>query len=368
LWTEGRIMNKKKMNLKKLIFCFSLFFFMTLVNLQAEPHSVVEQTQIGDEDLTISLDLKDAELLDVLRTISKVSGLNIVASDEVKGKVTARFDQVKVFEALSTILRSCGYGYIKEGDVIRVMKVDPELLGIDRRTPLVLIQSKIVEVTLDKSHQMGVNWQKLGFNWDEEDVQGEAQTFFPQDENGLTVNIFDRDVDLLLKALSTETQAEILSQPKIVALDDKEAKILVGEKVAYQQSFGQAAAGITTTSILFEDVGIELTVTPHVRGDDFIIMGIHSEVSAVKEWRTLSNGDEVPIISTKQTDTEVMIKDKSTLVIGGLVNTEKRESVSKIPILGNLPVISFLFKYKRTEDIKKELLVFITPQLISKSE
>jgi len=360
-------MPKRKKGVRKLILGLCVLLPLT-VNLQAEPHSVVEQTKISDEDLVISLDLKETELLDVLRTISKVSGLNIVASDEVAGKVTARFDQVKVFEALSAILRSCGYGYIKEGDVIRVIKADPELLGIDRRTPQVLIQSKIVEVTLDKSNQMGVNWQRLGFSWKEENVEGEAQTFFPLDNTGLTINIFDQDVDLLLQALSTETQAEILSQPKVVSLDNKEAKILVGEKVAYQQSFGQAAAGITTTSVLFEDVGIELTVTPHVRGENFIIMEIHSEVSAVKEWRRLSNGDEVPIISTKQTDTEVMIKNNSTLVIGGLVNTEKRVSISKIPLLGDIPVISFLFKHKKTENIKKELLVFITPHLLSETE
>lgn len=351
-----------------LISVLYLFLLFTANDLRAEPNSVVEQIQIGDQQTTISLDLKDTELLDVLRTISKVSGLNIVASGEIQGKVTARFDEVKVFDALSTILRSCGYGYIKEGNVIRVMKMDPELLGIDRRTPLVLIQSKIVEVTLDKSQEMGVNWQKLGFNWDEENIKGEAQTFFPLDNRGLSINIFDHDVDVLLQALSTETQAEILSQPRIVSLDNKEAKILVGEKVAYQQSFGQAAAGITTTSVLFEDVGIQLTVIPHVRGDNYIIMEIHSEVSAIKEWRILSNGDEVPIISTKQTDTEVMIKDNSTLVIGGLVNTEKRESVSKVPLLGDIPFLSYLFKHKKVETIKKELLVFITPQLLTNED
>ena len=177
--------------------------FLLSMNLRAEPNSIIEQTQIGDQHTTISLDLKDTELLDVLRTISKVSGLNIVASGEIQGKVTARFDEVKVFDALSTILRSCGYGYIKEGNVIRVMKMDPELLGIDRRTPLVLIQSKIVEVTLDKSQEMGINWQKLGFNWDEENIQGEAQTSFPLDNRGLSINIFDHDVDVLLRALST---------------------------------------------------------------------------------------------------------------------------------------------------------------------
>lgn len=111
-------------------FC-CLFFFLLEINLQAESNSMVEQTQIGENYLTISLDLKDTDLLDVLRTISIVSGLNIVASDEIQGKVTAGFDEVKVFDALSTILRSCGYGYIKDGNGIRVMKMDPELLGID---------------------------------------------------------------------------------------------------------------------------------------------------------------------------------------------------------------------------------------------
>lgn len=324
--------------------------------------------EVTSGDLTLSLDLKDADLKDVLRTISKVSGLNIVAGEEIGGKVTARFTDVEIEQALCCVLRSCGYDYVKEGDVIRVVKIDPDLLGVDKKTPQVLIESKIVEVILDKSFEMGVNWEKFKLKIEDENrankVRIEAKTNFNLGGTGLIVNVFDTDVEAILQFLSEKTKTNILSCPKIVTLDNKSAQILVGERVPYQLTFGQTQAGITTTSILFEDVGIKLMVTPHVSGKEYVILDIHVEVSSIAEWKILSNGDELPIISTKKTDTQVVIKDGSTLIIGGLISERKGETILKVPVLGDIPIINFLFRYKKLKSEKRELVVFITPRIL----
>ena len=348
----------------KKMFLISLLSLLLIFNLNgyAQKSSIVEGLDYSSEK--ISLDLKDTEIKDALRLISKISGINIVASDEVKGKITARLQGVSLDQALSTILRSCGLGYIKEGDIIRVIKIEPEVLGVDFKTPQVLIQSKVVEAILDENSEMGVNWEKIQAKY-ESDFEIEGSTNFPLGESGLLLNLFSQDVDALLQMLSTEVKANILSSPKIVSLDNKEAKILVGDKIAYQQSFGQTTAGITTTSVLFEDVGIKLIVTPYIRAKDYVILKIHSEVSTLKEWRKLSNGDEVPIIGTRQTDAQVIVKDRSTLVIGGLITEEKRETVHKVPILGDIPILNLLFRYKDTNTLKKELIIFITPTILT---
>jgi type II secretory pathway component GspD/PulD (secretin) len=342
-----------------------MFLFFCL-NLFAQTESLVEGQQLGEKDGRITLDLKDTDLKDVLRTISKTSDLNIVAGDEINGKVTARLSEVKVFEALSTILRSCGYSYIQEGDVVRVVKIDPKLLGIDEKTPQVLMESKLVEVTLDKSHQTGINWKKFKMKFDNHVTVNDSVNLpivGSGADKGLFVSVFDGDIDVLMQFLNEESKTDILSSPRIVALDNKEAQILVGEKVPYQQTFGQTTAGITSTSILFEDVGIKLLVTPHVREKDFVILDIHAEVSSVTEWKTLSAGNELPIISTKQAQTEVIVKDSTTLVLGGLISEGKWESVSKVPILGDIPILSYFFKHKSWEKKKSELVVLITPKI-----
>lgn len=310
---------------------------------------------------TISLDLKETDITDVLRVFSAAGNLNIIGGPEVQGKVTGRLVDVRTEDALRTILRSCGYGYVKEGQIYRIVTVDPELLGVDKNTPQVQIESRIVEALLDKSTEQGINWERL--DWEDDEIRIEGQTNLPMGSTGLFLNIFHADADAIVQCLAKQVNTHILSSPHIVALDDKEAKILVGDKVAYQQSFGQAASGITTTSVLFEDVGIMLSVTPHVTDSNFVILEIHVEVSAIKEWRTLSNGDEVPIIGTKETETVVTVKDQSTLVIGGLISEEERVSVFKIPLLGDIPLLKFLFRHKSLEKTKKELVVFISPKL-----
>ena len=311
---------------------------------------------------TISLDLKEANITDVLRIFSTGTNLNIVSSHEVQGKVTGRLTNVRVEDALRTVLRSCGYGFVKEGEIYRIVKVDPDLLGVDKNTPQVQIESKIVEVLLDKTTEQGINWERLKLV--DDDIRIEGQTNLPMGNTGLFLNIFHADADAIVQCLATQVSTHILSSPRLVVMDNKEAKILVGDRIAYQQSFGQTASGITTTSVLFEDVGIKLFVTPHVTDSNFVILKIHVEVSAVKEWRILSNGDEVPIIGTKETETVVIVKDKSTLVIGGLISEEERVSVFKIPLLGDIPLLRFLFRYKSSQKVKKELVVFISPKLI----
>ncbi len=312
---------------------------------------------------TISLDLKKADMVDVLRIFSAGANLSLVSTQEVQGQVTGRLTNVKIEDALRTILRSCGYGFVKEGEIYRIVKKDPDLLGVDKNTPQVQIESKIVEALLERKTEQGINWEQVKLI-DFDDIKIEGQTNLPMGNTGLFLNIFHADADAIVQALATQVSTHILSSPRIVVLDNKEAKILVGDKVAYQQSFGQTASGITTTSVLFEDVGIKLFVTPHVTDSNFVILDIHAEVSSIKEWRTLSNGDEVPIIGTKETETVVTVKDQSTLVIGGLISEEERISVFKIPLLGDIPLLKLLFRHKSSQKVKKELVVFISPKLI----
>ncbi len=311
----------------------------------------------------ISAEFVETDIASALRMLAKTSGVNIVAGEKITGKVSARLVDVPLEEALSTILKSCGYGFICEGEVLRVVKIEDELIGIDGSTPQVLIESRIVEVTLGEDNQTGVNWEFISSKI-VDDISVEGIVDLSPATSGLLMNIYNGDVDALIQMIEKESKTDILSAPRVVALDGMEARILVGEKVAYQQTFGQASAGITTTSVNFEDVGIKLYVTPHVRSGGAIIVDVLVEVSSVKEWRKISNGDEIPIISTKQTTSRVVIDDNSTLIIGGLIGESKIESIWKIPVLGDIPFLKYLFSRRAIESNKTELNVFITPRLV----
>ncbi|MBN2072240.1 MAG: type II and III secretion system protein [Candidatus Krumholzibacteriota bacterium] len=314
-------------------------------------------------DSRVSIEFSQTDIKEALRQLARISGLNIITGEKITGSITARMIDVDLEEALSSIVRSCGYSYMREGDIIRVVTVPPEMVGIDRDTPQVLIESKIVEVVLGKSNESGVNWEMLSSEMGD-GVFVDGTVDLPRGDSGLLLNIYNGDVENLIQMISQQSSTNILSSPRIVALDGREARILVGEKVAYQQSFGQASGGITTTTVNFEDVGIKLYVTPFVRPDDTIIIDILVEVSSVKEWRSVSNGDEIPIISTKQTTSRVLVRNNTTLIIGGLIGENRIESVFKVPVLGSIPLLKYLFSSRRSETTKTELTVFITPKLM----
>ena len=311
---------------------------------------------------TVSIDFSNTDIADVLKAIARASGVNIVAGEEIKGKVTARMVDVTVDEALKGVLRSCGYTYVKNGDIIRVVKIPRGFVTVDKKTPQVLIESKIVEVTLDKEDEEGINWNLIASKLNN-DLNVSGSVDLNIGDSGLLMNIFNGDAEAIINLINKESHADILSAPKVLALDGSEAKILVGEKVAYQQTFGQVTAGVASSTVEFEDVGIKLYVTPHIQGDEKIALDVFVEVSSVKEWRTISNGDEIPIISTKQADSRVIVKNNSTVIIGGLIGEERVKSLWKVPILGDIPLVKYLFRRTHFNKSKKELTIFITPKI-----
>ncbi len=330
---------------------------------KARERPELETEEWPDVSRMVSVDFVDVELKNALSIIARTSGLNIIAGSEIDCRVTARLVEVDLHKALNSILQSCGYSYVHEGEIIRVFKIPEEIVGLHGKTPQVLIESRIVEISLGERDQAGVAWDTLtSLIGDEVNITGKVNLNLGT--SGLILNIFNGDVTALLNLISKETNTNVLSSPRIVALDGREAKILVGEKVAYQQSFGQSTAGITTTTVQFEDVGIKLYVTPHVRPGGFVVLDLLIEVSTVKEWRTLSNGDEIPIISTKNATSRVRVADNATLIIGGLINEERVESIWKVPILGDIPLLKYFFRRKTVETDRKELTLFITPRIM----
>lgn len=175
--------------------------------------------------------------------------------------------------------------------------------------------------------------------------------------------ILDNDflVDLELSALQAEGRGEIISSPRVTATNQKEASILQGVQIPYQDSAG-GGGGATTTS--FKDAVLSMKVTPLITPDDYVIMDLDIAQDSVGQLVPGSNGGAIPSIDTRQLTTQVRIKNGETAVLGGIYETEQRDLVTKVPLLGDIPVIGNLFKTKARIDNKSEMLIFITPKIL----
>ena len=167
-------------------------------------------------------------------------------------------------------------------------------------------------------------------------------------------------VDLELTALQTEGRAEIISTPRVITANQKEARIEQGVEIPFQES---ASSGATTTQ--FKKAVLSLTVTPQITPDDHIIMDLRVSKDNVGESVQSATGGLVPSIDTRSIETQVLVNDGQTVVLGGIYETERRETINKAPFLGDLPGLGVLFRSKQTVTNKAELLIFVTPKILS---
>jgi type IV pilus assembly protein PilQ len=403
----------------------------------------------------ISLDFQDAELVNVIRLIADVSGLNIVLGDDVKGKVTIKLINVHWDQALDLILKMHNLGQIRDGNIIRVATLtkiaaqqeeeakakenqlkaedlqtsvvyinysnatdlvetlkkslsprgeitvdkstnslvirdtDKNVVGVndliralDRRTPQVQIEARIVQADTSFARSLGIQWgvaaQSVAGN-NIFGIQGTGtspgqafNTFapnfavnLPASVSGLT-NVpsvglsFGRftdspiNLDLRLSAGELSGLTKTISNPRIITLDNREAKIEQGESIPFQTTSQQ---GTQTT---FVDATLTLQVTPHITADGNISM----KIKATNNQLGTFSGPAGPSIAKREASTEVLVTDGETMVIGGVFVDKRANISSAIPLLSRIPLIGWLFKNDNKTETQNELLIFLTPKIV----
>jgi type IV pilus assembly protein PilQ len=166
-------------------------------------------------------------------------------------------------------------------------------------------------------------------------------------------------VDLELSAAQTETRAEVISSPRVITANQKEATVEQGTEIPYQQS---ASSGATTIS--FKKAVLSLKVTPQITPDNRIILDIDVKNDSIGTVTVSSGGVNVPSIDTKEIVTQVLMNDGQTVVLGGVLQTTHRDDQTKVPFLGDIPILGNLFKTTSKENDKDELLIFVTPKIV----
>lgn len=177
----------------------------------------------------------------------------------------------------------------------------------------------------------------------------------------LALAILDSDylIDLELTAIQAEGDGRIVSTPRVIAANNFQASIAQGVEIPYQEA---ASSGATTTQ--FQEAVLSLSVTPQITPDDRIIMDLLVTKDSVGEVVPSANGGFVPSIDTRSVETQVLVNDGETVVLGGIYETESRETYSKVPVLGDIPGLGYLFRSRTSVDNDAELLIFVTPKIL----
>ena len=234
---------------------------------------------------------------------------------------------------------------------------------LDVLLPQVLIEAQIIEVTLDDESAFGVErmWEQ-GTTYNDKTYQQQGTSNFVLAEEifGLKYGSLSGKLNSMLHALTKDTKVNILSTPRIMTRNNQEAIINVGQAVPFLVSTQETATGGILTSTDFRDVGVTLTVTPRINRSGTVSLDVNQQINSLVEFTLF----DAPIISTREASAFVTIKDKQTMVIGGMIKDDKTETVHKIPVLGSIPLLGRLFRRTDMRIEKTELMVFITTHVI----
>jgi type IV pilus assembly protein PilQ len=238
---------------------------------------------------------------------------------------------------------------------------------LDVKAPQVMIEALIVNVKLTDELKMGIDWTKLGTSTNYL-TQGLSITGNSNPYGKVTFSTTSGNWNFqgLIDFIETNKDVRILANPKVLVLNNRTATIKTVKEIPYRELSETSGGGkIGTTA--FKEAGVSLEVTPQITNDGYIIMTIKPEQSAQIDTFIIENS-ETPVIELRKTSTTLCVKDGQTIIIGGLRERQPSVQESKIPILGDIPLIGVLFRKVYTDLIESELGVFITPHIYTDGE
>ena len=366
--------------------------------------------QIAKADTPVSLTFSKTDIREVLRLFSVEFGMNIISNDEVKGEVSFGFKDIAPIEAFDAIMVSQGFDWHVEGGVIQIYAQQPveviqlnyglaadlasplaQMLSgkgsitvdntsnslviktsrgdmqritqviseLDKRPAQVLVEVAIMDVQGDSSQILGIGPNTTLPNGSTIKQKGMANTF-AEGTQGMFVNLIEGNFNVLLEALQSNQNIDLLATPKILAVNHKKATIITGQRLGFRTTTSSTDGNFVSEGVDFLDVGTKLSFTPHIANNGDITMEIKPEVSE----GTVSD-DGIPNEDSTEAETTVLVRDGQTVLIGGLIREKNVQTVTGVPLLSDIPFLGDFFKKNSTERVKKETIVLITPRLVT---
>ncbi len=361
----------------------------------------------------VNMELKGADVRDVLRILAELSGANIVADSSVKGEVTLSLKAVSVEDAVELVARATGLAYRYVGNTLvvaaparfregfdpietRVFKLNYALpqdirqaialvlpadkIQVDERTssvivqgseielaeaekvvakldvaiPMVRIDARLEEIAKDAMDELGINWQDTG------EYGGFGKVYIKTDPVTGAFQGLSLGIGPFLKMLEEEGRATTLARPSTTTLDGTEARIFMGDKIPVLIT--NASGGTVNQTVTFIEAGVKLVITPRVNRNGLITVRLRPEVSSVLGTEETQG---YPHVRTREADIVATVRDGETLAIAGLIQREEIESMLKLPLLGDIPILGALFRTKKIEAKDTEMVIFVTPRIVT---
>ena len=254
----------------------------------------------------------------------------------------------------------------------RLARVEQYLEAVMLRvTRQVQIEAKVIEVELRDEFSAGINWQAV-FGGLTNNATA-TQTLAPATTGGFTLALNVGDFSALLNAFASQGKVNVLSSPRITAMNNEPAVMRIGTQDVFfvtttqiDSQSGQIVQSTVTPQSLTE--GLILSVTPQISADGIIHMNINPSITERTGVATSRLGDQVPIISVRETDTLVRVRQGETIVIAGLMQDRASTDTAKIPLIGDVPVVGNLFKRTEKSRRKTDLVILLTPTVMGPGE
>jgi len=372
----------------------------------------------------LSLEFQEVDIRQVIFALSRETGMNLVPGSGLSGKLTLSLNDVSTGEALQAVLEAANAKLVPEGNLFRVLplreqyetvdapggnvaktyrldyvsptnvveslksllpaaeaitvstvkdtnyviqqapkaivpQADAIIRNIDVPPKQVMVEARVIELRSSDLSNLGVD-AKANRSTDPNDkVQtlGQAGRSTDTGAQGMYAQIISTNIEAYISALSTKTETNLIASPRITTLSDRTATILIGSKFGYKTAIITDTS--TTQQIQFLEVGTSLSITPSVTKDGFIKMKVAPKVS---DGQVVN---DLPQENTTETANEVMVSDGQTIVIGGLIKGKEVQTDIGVPFIMNIPFLGQLFRKTIINTEKTELLVFITPHILT---
>jgi type II secretory pathway component GspD/PulD (secretin) len=236
---------------------------------------------------------------------------------------------------------------------------------VDVPQPQVVLEAKIIEINEDALQEIGVDWpDSITLSAQESKRPESLEGIVDPGTPPFRVHPFARTAiqfDLIIKMLESENKAKLLSSPRITTVNNKEAEIFIGDKIPYEITTNND--GAVTTEVRFVEPGIRLKITPSIVEKDFVVIKVEPEVSFIYSFRGAN--DQYPWVKSREATAYVRVRNGQPFVIGGLLNAEDKKSLYSVPFLGKIPLLGNLFSYSKDEQNKTDLVITVTPTVIT---
>jgi type IV pilus assembly protein PilQ len=272
----------------------------------------------------------------------------------------------------------------------KIKAIDKFIVEIDRMTPQILVEARIYDITATENIDLGVQWTAgrrtdypggltgVGTN---PDPATRTDPFMTGAVAGATSTTADAtlgvirfgwlndsiDIDALLTAEQEDVEAKLLANPRILVLDNETAQFKIVSELPYQE-ISESTYGGALGSTKFREVGVDLTVTPHVTRDGMVKLQLLPKFSIRGDDEPVGTATTgiypVPVVNKREANTILLVKSGSTIVLGGMKKKDVLDRVNKVPILGDIPLLGELFKFNGERTLNSEIVVFVTPNII----